>query len=38
MFMPKAIDFEAVQHLYHNFVFAKETRWSELVHRLARLC
>jgi hypothetical protein len=33
-----AIDFEAVQHLYHNFVFAKETRWSELVHRLARLC
>jgi hypothetical protein len=32
-----AIDFEGVQHLYHNFVFAKETRWSELVHRLARV-
>ena len=30
-------DFAAVQHLYHNFVFAQETRWSELVHTLARL-
>jgi hypothetical protein len=29
-------DFDAVQHLYHNFVFAQETRWSGLVHALAR--
>ena len=31
------IDFDAVQSLYHNFTFAQETRWSELVHTLARL-
>lgn len=30
-------DFEAVRREYHNFVFVKETRWSELVHTLARL-
>jgi hypothetical protein len=30
-------DFDAVQHLYLKFVFAQETRWSELVHTLARL-
>ena len=24
------------ESLYHNFVFAQETRWSELVHLLAR--
>ena len=30
-------DFEEVRHLYQNFVFAQETRWSELVHSLARL-
>jgi Clostripain family len=29
-------DFNSVQHLYHNFVFAQETRWSGLVHALAR--
>ena len=29
-------DFDAVRHLYHNFVFAQETRWSGLVHALAR--
>lgn len=31
------IDFEAARHLYQNFAFAQETRWSELVHALARL-
>ncbi len=30
------IDFDAVRDLYHNFVFAQETRWSGLVHLLAR--
>jgi cysteine peptidase C11 family protein len=30
-------DFTAVRHLYQNFVFAQETRWSDLVHTLARL-
>jgi hypothetical protein len=30
-------DFDAVRHLYHNFVFAQETRWSGLVHALARV-
>jgi hypothetical protein len=30
-------DFEGVRRLYENFTFAKETRWSELVHTLARL-
>lgn len=29
-------DFDAVRHLYHNFVFAQETQWSGLVHALAR--
>lgn len=29
-------DCDAVRHLYHNFVFAQETRWSGLVHALAR--
>ena len=29
-------DFDAVRHLYHNFVFAQETRWSSVVHALAR--
>jgi Clostripain family len=29
-------DFDAVRHLYHNFVFAQETQWSSLVHALAR--
>jgi Clostripain family len=29
-------DFDAVRHLYDNFVFAKETHWSALVHALAR--
>jgi len=28
-------DYEAVRHLYHDFFFALETRWSELVHALA---
>jgi hypothetical protein len=28
-------DFEAVRHLYQNFVFAQETHWSALVHALA---
>jgi len=28
-------DFDAVRHLYNNFVFAQETRWSALVHALA---
>lgn len=30
-------DFDAVRCLYQNFVFAQETRWSGLVHTLARL-
>jgi hypothetical protein len=30
-------DFDAVRHLYHNFVFAQETRWSGLVHALAKM-
>jgi hypothetical protein len=29
-------DFDAVRHLYNNFVFAQETRWSGLVHALAK--
>ena len=29
-------DFDAVQHMYHNFDFAQQTRWSGLVHALAR--
>jgi hypothetical protein len=29
--------FDAAQPLYLKFVFAQETRWSELVHALARL-
>jgi hypothetical protein len=31
------IDFEAARHLYENFDFAQQTRWSDLVHALARL-
>jgi Clostripain family len=27
-------DFEAVRHLYNNFVFAQDTHWSALVHAL----
>ena len=30
-------DFDAVRCLYQNFIFAQETRWSGLVHTLARL-
>jgi len=30
-------DFDAARDLYHNFTFAQETCWSELVHTLARL-
>jgi hypothetical protein len=30
------IDFESVRHLYQNFDFAQNTRWSDLVHTLAR--
>jgi hypothetical protein len=29
-------DFDAVRHLYHNFLFAQETQWSGLVHALAK--
>ena len=29
-------DFDAARDLYHNFTFAQETRWSGLVHTLAR--
>jgi hypothetical protein len=29
-------DFDAVRHLYQNFLFAQETQWSGLVHALAR--
>lgn len=29
-------DFNAVRHLYQNFVFAQETQWSGLVHALAQ--
>lgn len=29
-------NFDAVRHLYQNFVFAQETQWSGLVHALAR--
>jgi hypothetical protein len=29
-------DFDAVRHLYQNFVFAQDTQWSGLVHALAR--
>ena len=28
-------DFEAVRHLYNNFVFVQDTHWSALVHTLA---
>jgi Clostripain family len=30
-------DFDAVRGLYDGFVFAKETKWSRLVHTLAKL-
>ena len=30
-------DFESVRPLYQNFTFAQRTRWSEVVHTLARL-
>lgn len=30
-------DFDSVRHLYQNFDFVQDTRWSELVHALARL-
>jgi hypothetical protein len=30
-------NFEGVRHMYENFTFAKQTRWSEVVHALARL-
>lgn len=30
-------DFDSAQHLYQNFDFVQQTRWSELVHTLARL-
>jgi len=30
-------DYEAVRPLYQNFTFAQRTRWSEVVHSLARL-
>lgn len=30
-------DFESARRLYENFVFAQETRWSGLVHALAKL-
>jgi hypothetical protein len=30
-------DFEAVRGIYDQFVFAKDTIWSELVHLLAAL-
>lgn len=29
-------DFDAVRHLYENFLFTEETQWSGLVHALAR--
>jgi Clostripain family len=29
-------DFDAVRHLYQNFLFAQETQWSGLVHALAK--
>jgi hypothetical protein len=31
-------DFEAVRSLYQNFLFARATLWSDLVHTLARRC
>jgi hypothetical protein len=30
-------DYEAVRPLYQNFTFAQQTRWSDIVHTLARL-
>jgi hypothetical protein len=30
-------DFEAVRPLYQSFTFAQRTKWSDVVHTLARL-